>query len=97
MIYNQDNSARLFKLEYEIANYSQGGIFVQNYFSRFHNLWDEFTNIVYANIPTEYLFKKAHEQSKRDHFLMKLLSDFESVRSILMNRDRYPSLDVCFR
>ncbi|KAH0761783.1 hypothetical protein KY290_017856 [Solanum tuberosum] len=38
-----------------------------------------------------------HEQSKRDHFLMKLRSDFESVLSNLMNRDPSPSLDVCFR
>ena len=28
---------------------------------------------------------------------MKLRSDFESVRSNLMNRDLSPSLDICFR
>ncbi|KAH0648567.1 hypothetical protein KY285_033815 [Solanum tuberosum] len=66
-VYNQDNSARRFQLEYEIANYSQGVI------------------------------QAVHEQSKRDQFLMKLRSDFESVRSNLMNRDPSPSLDVCFR
>ncbi|KAH0740203.1 hypothetical protein KY290_033246 [Solanum tuberosum] len=56
-------------------------------------------NIVYAKIPTESLsvIQAVHEQSKRDQFLMKLRSDFESVRSNLMNRDLSPSLDVCFR
>ncbi|XP_015170297.1 uncharacterized protein [Solanum tuberosum] len=78
-VYNQDNSARPFQLEYEIANYSQGGLSVQDYFSGFQNLW------------------AVHEQSKRDQFLMKLLSDFESVRYNLMNCDPSPSLDVCFR
>ncbi|KAH0688728.1 hypothetical protein KY289_016086 [Solanum tuberosum] len=98
-VYNQDNSARRFQLEYEIANYSQGGLSVQDYFSGFQNLWAEFTDIVYAKIPTESLsvIQAVHEQSKRDQFLMKLRSDFESVRSNLMNRDLSPSLDVCFR
>ncbi|KAH0740465.1 hypothetical protein KY290_033508 [Solanum tuberosum] len=98
-VYNQDNSARRFQLEYDIANYSQGGIFVQDYFSGFQNLWAEFTDIVYAKIPVESLsmIQAVHEQSKRDQFLMKLCSDFKCVRSNLMNRDPSPSLDVCFR
>lgn len=33
--YNQDHSARHFQLEHEIAMYSQGGLFVQDYFSGF--------------------------------------------------------------
>ena len=36
-------------------------------------------------------------KESKDKFLMKLRSDFESVRSNLMNRDLCPSLDVCFR
>ena len=36
-------------------------------------------------------------KESKDKFLMKLRSDFESVRSNLMNRDLSPSLDVCFR
>ena len=96
-VYNQDNSARRFQLEYKIANYSQGGLSVQDYFSGFQNLWAEFTDIVYAKIPTESLsmIQAVHEQSKRDQFLMKLRSDFESVRANLMNLDPSPSLDVC--
>ena len=54
-VYNQDNSARRFQLEYEIANYSQKGLSIQDYFSEFQNLWAEFTDIVYAKISTESL------------------------------------------
>ncbi|KAH0658127.1 hypothetical protein KY285_026688 [Solanum tuberosum] len=96
-VYNQDHSARRFQLEHEIAMYSQGGLSVQDYFSGFQNLWAEFTDIVYAKIPYESIIQGVHEQSKRDQFLMKLRSDFENVRSNLMNRDPSPSLDVCFR
>lgn len=98
-VYNHDNSARCFQLEHEIANYSQGGLSVQDYFSGFQNLWAEFTDIAYAKIPAESLpsIQADHEQSKQDQFLMKLRSDFEIVCSNLMNRDPTPSLDVCFR
>ena len=50
-VFNQDNTARRFQLEYDIANYSQGNLSIQDYFSRFHSLWDEFVNIVYAKVP----------------------------------------------
>ncbi|XP_059309503.1 uncharacterized protein LOC132060497 [Lycium ferocissimum] len=98
-VYNQDNSSRRFQLEHEIANYSQGSLSVQDYFSGFQNLWAEFTDIVYAKILAESLsiIQAVHEQSNRDQFLMKLRSVFESVSSNLMNRDPYPSLVVCFR
>lgn len=98
-VYNQDHSARGFQLKYEIANYSQGGLSIQDYFSGFQNLWSEFTDIVYAKIPAESLsiIQAVYEQSKRDQFLMKLRSEFESIHSNLMNRDPFPSLDVCFR
>ena len=67
-------------------------------FFGFQNLWVEFTDIVFDKIPTESLslIQVINEQSKRDQFLMKLCSDFESVRSNLMNRDPSPSLDVWF-
>ncbi|XP_060185890.1 uncharacterized protein LOC132615322 [Lycium barbarum] len=95
-VYNQDNSARRFQLEHEIANYSQGSLSVQDYFSGFQNLWAKFTDIVYAKILAESLSitQAFHEQSNRDQFLMKLRFMFESVGSNLMNRDLYPSLDI---
>ena len=40
--------------------------------------------------------RQVHKISQRDQFLMKLKSEYESVRASLMNRDPVPSLDVCF-
>jgi hypothetical protein len=37
-VYHQDNTARRFQLEYEIANYTQGNLSIQEYFSGFQNL-----------------------------------------------------------
>ncbi|XP_038678926.1 uncharacterized protein LOC119980334 [Tripterygium wilfordii] len=97
-VYHQDNSARRFQLEYEIACYSHGNLSIQDFFSGFQNLWAEFTDIVYATVPAASLsdVQKVHEQSKRAQFLMKLRSEYEAIRSNLMNRDPPPSLDVCF-
>jgi len=39
--------------------------------------------------------QKVHETTKRDQFLMKLIFDFEGIRSNLMNRAPIPSLDTC--
>jgi hypothetical protein len=96
-VYYQDNNARRFQLENDISNYSQYNLSIQDYYSGFQNLWAEYTNIIYAKIPAESLsvVQQVHEQSKRDQFLMKLLSEFEITRSNLMNR-AFPSLDVCF-
>ena len=38
-IYNQDNAAKRFQLELEIANYKQGTLSIQEYYSSFLNLW----------------------------------------------------------
>ena len=97
-VYNQDNTTRRFQLEYDIANYSQGNLSIPDYFSRFQSLWDEFVDIVYAKVLAKSLFvvQEVHEQSKRDHFFMKLHSKFEAIPSNLVNRAPSPSLDVCF-
>jgi hypothetical protein len=97
-VYHQDNTARHFQLEYEIANYTQGNLPIQEYFSGFQNLWGEFSNMVYAKVPTASLsdVQGVYEQSKRDQFLMKLRPEFEVTHSNLMNWDPSPSLDVCF-
>ena len=34
-VYNQDNTAGRFQLDYDIANYSQGNLSIQDYFSGF--------------------------------------------------------------
>jgi hypothetical protein len=96
-VYNQDNTARRFQLEYEMANFTQGSLSIEEYFSSFQNLWANYSDIVYANVPAAALsaVQAMHETSKRDQFLMKLRSDFETARSNLMNRHPVPSLDAC--
>jgi hypothetical protein len=37
-VYHRDNTAHRFQLEYEIANYSQGNLSIQEYFFGFQNL-----------------------------------------------------------
>ncbi|RVX06706.1 hypothetical protein CK203_029495 [Vitis vinifera] len=96
MVYNQDNFARCFQLEYEMANFTQGSLSIEEYFSCFQTLWTDYSNIVYANVPVATLstVQAVHATSKRDQFLMKLRPDFEIARSNLMNRHPVPSLDA---
>ncbi|BBN69882.1 hypothetical protein Prudu_1222S000100, partial [Prunus dulcis] len=63
----------------------------------FTNLWGEYTDIVYADLPSEGLssVQSVHETTQRDQFLMKLRPEFEGTRSNLMNRESVPSLDTC--
>ena len=50
-VYNQDNSARRFQLEYEMANFTQGSLSIEEYFSGFQTLWTDYSDIVYVNVP----------------------------------------------
>ncbi|XP_074356327.1 uncharacterized protein LOC141696033 [Apium graveolens] len=96
-VYNQSNAARRFQLELKLGQLSQGSLTIQEFYSSFQNLWNEYTDIVYESVPAEGLtvVQSVHETSKRDPFLMKLLGDFEPVRSNLMNRNPVPSIDNC--
>ena len=96
-IYHQENSARRFQLEHEIAQYSQGQMTVQEYYSGFFVLWTEYTDIAYATITKDTLsgVQEVHKITQRDQFLMKLRLEFENVRSNLMSCHPSPSLDTC--
>ena len=96
-IYSQNNTARRFQLEHDIANFQQESLSISDFYSSFMNLWADYTDIVYENLSTEGLtsVQSVHETTKRDQFLMKLRSDFECIRSNLMNRAPVPSLDAC--
>ena len=96
-VYNQDNSAKRFHLEYEMANFTQGSLSVEEYFSGFQTLRADYCDIVHANVPTVALsiVQEVHATSKRDQFLMKLRLDFEIARSNMINRHLVPSLDAC--
>ncbi|KAF5445816.1 hypothetical protein F2P56_031503 [Juglans regia] len=80
-----------------MANFTQGSLSIEEYFLGFQNLWTDYSNIVYANVTAAALsgVQAVHETSKRDQFLMKLRSDFETARSNLMNHHPVPSLDAC--
>ncbi|TXG68000.1 hypothetical protein EZV62_009275 [Acer yangbiense] len=97
-VYHQENSARRFQLELEISEYSQGNMSIHDYYSGFMNLWSEYKELIYANVPSEGLsaLQQVQEISQRDCFLMKLRRDFEPVRANLMARNPCPSLDICF-
>ena len=56
MVYNQDNSARHFQLEYEMANFTQGSLSIEEYFSGCQTLWTDYSDIVYANVPVVALW-----------------------------------------
>ncbi|KAL6323418.1 hypothetical protein AAG906_038987 [Vitis piasezkii] len=96
-VYNQDNSARRFQLEYEMTNFTQGSLSIEEYFYGFQTLWTDYSDIVYANVPAATLsaVQAVHATSKRDQFLMKIRPDFEIVQSNMMNRHYVPSLDAC--
>ena len=96
-VYNKDNSTKRFHLEYEMANFTQGSLSIEEYFSGFQTLWANYCDIVFANVSTAALFavREVHATNKRDQFLMKLRPDFEIARSNMMNRHPVPSLDAC--
>ncbi|XP_068641875.1 uncharacterized protein [Aristolochia californica] len=70
---------------------------IEEYFSGFQNLWVDYIDIVYEDVPTAALsvVQAVHDTSKRDQFLMKLRPEFEIAQSHLMNRHPVPSLDTC--
>ncbi|KAG7982853.1 hypothetical protein I3843_04G074200 [Carya illinoinensis] len=97
-VYHQDNDARRFQLEHAIAMFQQGSLSIQDYYSAFLTLWHEYADLVTADVPVDALstIQTLHATSRRDQFLMKLRSEYESVRSSLLNRSPVPSLDICF-
>jgi len=96
-IYNLDNAAKRFQLELDIANYKQGNLSVQEYYSGFLNLWTEHSAIIHVDVPKSSLadVQEVYNTSRRDQFLMKLRAEFEVVRGALLNRNPVPSLDTC--
>jgi len=86
-IYNQNNTARRFQLEHEIAIFQQDSLSISDFYSHFLNLWAEYTDIVHKDLSTEgqIAVQNVHDTTKRDQFLTKLRFDFEGIRTNLMN------------
>ncbi|TXG72881.1 hypothetical protein EZV62_001460 [Acer yangbiense] len=96
-IYQQENSAHRFHLQHELAQFNQGILSIQEYYSSFMALWTEYTELIHTIVKSTALpdIQALHETSQRDQFLMHLRSDFEMVRSNLLSRSPSPSLDTC--
>ena len=71
---------------------------IQDCYSAFLTLWHEYADLVTADVPIAALstIQTIHVTTRRDQFLMKLRSEYEFVRSSLLNRSPVPSLDICF-
>ncbi|KAJ0007849.1 hypothetical protein Pint_30131 [Pistacia integerrima] len=80
-VYHQDNDAHRFQLEHAIAMFQHGSLSIQDYYLAFLTLWHEYTALVTADVPVAAL---------------SIHSEYESVRSPLLNRSPVPSLDICF-
>ena len=80
-----------------MANFTQGSLSIEEYFFGFQTIWIDYSDIVYANVPTTAIsvVQAVHVTIKRDQFLMKLRPDLEITRSNLMNHHPIPSLDAC--
>lgn len=96
-VYTQSNNARQLLLEFELVQFSQDSRTIEEFYSGFSNLLTEYKDIIYASISSDRLkaIQDLHEVTKRDQFLMKLRTEFEPIRSSLMNRESPPSSDDC--
>ena len=97
-VYHQDNDARRFRLEHAIAMFPHGSLSIQYYYSSFFTLWHEYTDLATIDAPIAALLtiQNLHKTGQRDHFLMKLRPEYESIHSSLLNRSPIPSPNICF-
>jgi len=45
-VYHQANAAQRFQLEYEMANFTQGSLSIEEYYFGFQNLWAKYSNTI---------------------------------------------------
>ncbi|KAJ9687070.1 hypothetical protein PVL29_015789 [Vitis rotundifolia] len=64
-VYNQDNFAKRFQLEYEMANFTQGSLSIEEYFSSFQTLWTNYSDIVYANLRPDFEIARSNLMNRR--------------------------------
>ncbi|CAN0871895.1 Retrovirus-related Pol polyprotein from transposon TNT 1-94 [Linum grandiflorum] len=93
--HSQNNSARQFELENEIAIFSQGDRDINSYYQAFLTLWTDYdmlTASLVKEVPTAAVLKE-RDRSRLMQFLMKLQPEFESIRASLLHRN-IASLDA---
>ncbi|KAG7983887.1 hypothetical protein I3843_04G129100 [Carya illinoinensis] len=78
--------------------FSHDNCSIQDYYSAFLTLWNEYSDLVTVDVPVASLstIQSLYKTRRRDQFLMKFRPEYESVHSSLLNRSPVPSLDVCF-
>ncbi|CAN0906247.1 hypothetical protein LINGRAHAP2_LOCUS24142 [Linum grandiflorum] len=87
--YSQNNYARQFELEDEIALFNQGDRDIGTYYQDFLTLWTEYdmlTASLVKETPSDAVVKE-RDRSRLMQFLMKLRPDFESIRASLLHRN----------
>lgn len=68
-------------MKLEIANYTEGNLTIEQCYSSFLNLWNEYSCIIHAKVSVKTLsaLQEVQEISKWDQAFMKLILGFEMV------------------
>ncbi|KAF8401977.1 hypothetical protein HHK36_012928 [Tetracentron sinense] len=95
VIYQQSNEARLYRLEQELTQLSQGDRTVQAFYNDIVAIWTEIS-MMDPEFPSDAIpiFQKMRERTRVRQFLMKLRPDFEHCRAALLNHSPLPSMNV---
>ncbi|WP_144728152.1 hypothetical protein [Cobetia crustatorum] len=92
-IYQQSNAARLYRLEQDLVNLTQGDDNIQSFYSKIVTIWTEIA-MMDPTFPNDYkIFQTMRESAQVRQFLMKLRPEFEHCRAALLNRSPTPSLN----
>ncbi|CAN0846873.1 Retrovirus-related Pol polyprotein from transposon RE1 [Linum grandiflorum] len=88
-VYTQVSSTRLFDLEYELANLTQGEQTINQYYMAATRLWTELDLLKASKLTAteDAAMLKERRKSRTLQFLMKLRPEFESVRAQLLSSD----------
>lgn len=91
--------ARRLSLDTKIAKFCQGDKTVLEDHNGFLTLWMENDTMLLASVSLDFLPQalKLQEEARISQFLMNLHSEFELVRSVLMNRKISPDLETSVR
>ncbi|XP_075670230.1 uncharacterized protein LOC142640000 [Castanea sativa] len=98
-VFSQGNGPKVYNLQQEISQITQGQLSVTEYYSKFKKLWDQL--IHYEPLPTctcgaMKILSIAHEKSYVMRFLMGLNESFETVRSHILMLEPFPSMSKVY-
>ena len=98
-MFSQGNRPKVYNLQQEISQITQGQLSVTEYYSKFKKLWDQL--IHYEPLPActygaMKILSIAHEKSYVMRFLMGLSESFETVRSHILMLEPFPSVSKMY-